>query len=271
MFARALAAGLFAAFLSAACTGSAVTTAEEAVTQHFLSVASPKLVVDTFSGRIQVTARNGSDVSVTVTKVGAGSSSAEAKRDLQYVGAGVQRDGSTIQVIAARSDGGARASQSAVHVEVGLPPGSNLSLKTANGEIRVSGVSGGIVAESGNGAIHVAGANGQVSARSGNGEVTIEGERLTVDARSENGEVSLTGSLTGSLSQLRSGNGAITADLPPDAEFQLEASTITGTVTCSFKLPGADTSAKTNLNGATSPAAKTILAIHTNNGNITVR
>lgn len=271
MVARALAAGLFAVFLSAACTGSVVVTAEEATTEHFLSVANPKLVVDTFNGRIEVTARSGSDVSVTVAKVGAGGSSAEAKRDLQYVGVSVQREGSTIQVIAARSDGGGHSSQSAVRVEVGLPPGSNLNLKTANGEIKVSGVSGGIVAETGDGDIHVAGAFGQVSARSGNGEVTIEGERLTVDARTENGEVSLTGSLTGSLSQLRSGNGAITADLPPDADFRLEASTITGTVTCSFKLPGADTSAKTNLNGATSPGAKTLLAIHTNNGNITVR
>ena len=271
MLLRAAPVALLVAVLAASCAGESTVTAEETLTETFLSVSAPRLAVDTFRGRVAVTAAPGQDISVEVTKVGSGSSSAAAKRDLQYVGVGIQREGGTVQVVAARSDGGAAPGPSAAHVTVRLPAGASINIKTANGEVTVTGMAGGIIAETGNGRITVSGARGQVSARTGNGEIDIGGELLTVEARTENGQIGLSGSLSSAVHQLRSGNGAITADLPPDSDFRLEASTITGTVSCAFNLPGADTSAKTNLFGATSPAAKTVLAIHTNNGNISIR
>ncbi|KAA0240825.1 MAG: DUF4097 family beta strand repeat protein [Dehalococcoidia bacterium] len=270
---RAVPLALALVLLASACknSSSSTYTENEVVSEAFPSVANPRLVVETFRGRIEVTGSPDPDIAVEVTKAGTGSSSQAALRDLRFVGVGIQREGGTIQVVAARSAGASVSTTSAAHVAVRLPAGASINIKTADGEITVTGMAGGVIAETENGPITIAGGRGQVSARTKNGEIRIDGELLTVEARTENGSIGFSGSLSPAVSQMRSGNGAITVDLPPSADFRLEASTITGTVTCAFNLPGADNSAKTNLFGATSTGAKTVLALHTNNGNISIR
>ncbi len=143
-----------------------------------------------------------------------------------------------------------------VHFTVRLPRGTHARLSTGNGELRIEGVGGDIVARSGNGDVQVLGtsgtvevssgngdldvgrATGPVRASTGNGRVTVRTSRGPVYAHSGNGEIlvdmaSIQGE--GDL-EFHTGSGDIELRLPADLDAELVTRLGNGDLTSDFPL-----------------------------------
>ncbi len=97
-----------------------------------------------------------------------------------------------------------------------IPPGVTTQLQTVNGDVRVRDLDGSLALESVNGAIDARGVRGTLQAETVNGSI---------------GAVAL--GLSDPI-ELQSVNGSITLTLPKDAQFDLMAETMNGTIASTF-------------------------------------
>ena len=100
-----------------------------------------------------------------------------------------------------------------VNFHVTVPRGTKLRLRTAGGDITVSGVTGTVVASTTNGAITGSGLSGGIEARSTNGNITIGLTAVSMNPV-----------------ELRATNGAIALTLPPTADANIDASCTNGSI-----------------------------------------
>ena len=144
-----------------------------------------------------------------------------------------------------------------LQVELDVPRASDLDIRTGNGSITSSAVSGNISLNSGNGLISAQGLSGNVRFRTGNGSVHALDLDGSVEATSGDGGISLRGrfdslrihsgdgaieaaAMAGSKVSssagwsISSGNGSIRLSLPADFDANLDARSGNGRVNLGF-------------------------------------
>lgn len=107
---------------------------------------------------------------------------------------------------------------------------ASLEASTGSGSISAAAVAGPVKASSGSGSIRITQTGkGEATASSGSGAITLSGVDGAARARGASGSISIEGRPSGSWS-LHTASGAITVAVPPDAAFDLDARTNSGTI-----------------------------------------
>ncbi len=108
------------------------------------------------------------------------------------------------------------------HYEVAIPKGVRAILHTVNGDVRAeAGVDAALDLQTVNGAVTALGAVASITAQSVNGKVDVSSQTLP----------------PGASMNLKTINGPITLTLARNARFDLDASTMNGTIVSTFPLP----------------------------------
>ena len=102
-----------------------------------------------------------------------------------------------------------------------MPRGLRVILKTVNGDVRAEEVDSALELQTVNGAVKATGAVSAVTAQSVNGKVDVSARAFPSDASMN----------------LKTINGPITLTLARNSRFDLEASTMNGTIVSTFPLP----------------------------------
>jgi hypothetical protein len=142
----------------------------------------------------------------------------------------------------------------AVDFTVRLPRRARLGAATVLGDVRVTGAHAPLVLQTVSGEVDAVTTSGPVSARSVNGGVHV---RIT--AFGDTGAVSI-----GSV------NGSLTAELPPQLDADVEASTVNGSITTDYALPVSGKFMKHEVRGQVGRGGRAV-HITTVNGSITLK
>ncbi|MFD6139108.1 DUF4097 domain-containing protein [Promicromonospora sp. NPDC060271] len=146
-------------------------------------------------------------------------------------------------------------------LDVALPAGTEVVIRTENGDIVATGLAGDLSLDTSNGDVETTGLTGPLDARSSNGDIEITGSRADVDASTSNGEITVAdvdGTVTADSS-----NGEITID---SVTGDASADTSNGSVEISGvggDVSGVSSNGKVTVVGDGEPVA---LTINTSNG-----
>jgi DUF4097 and DUF4098 domain-containing protein YvlB len=172
-------------------------------------------------------------------------------------------------------------------VEVTVPRGSTLDLRTSNGRIEAANVTGTIRAFTSNGSITTRGGNGldldttnapisinnptgPIEARTSNGPLDMIGAtEALVTAQTTNATLTFSGSLEPGEHRFQTSDGDLTLSLPGDAAFSIEGSTSNGNVYTDFD-PEDLTITNTTISGRTSFRRGANIEATTTNGDLRV-
>jgi DUF4097 and DUF4098 domain-containing protein YvlB len=246
-------------------------TAEETITQSFESGASPRVVVETFNGKIEITTDTGNTVQVSVTKRGSGNSQADAQDDLKNIEVPMTQESGTIRVIARRIIQKTTTGNSGASASIKIPKGTTLELRSSNGGITVTGPTGDVTANTSNGRIEIRGSVGRLRLDTSNGNIEVEAENVVVAARTSNGRIEFKGSLAPGDHSFRTSNGQITLTLLSNAGFKFDAQTSNGKVTSEFPVSRTGGSRESELRGTVGENPAISIELHTSNGGIEIR
>jgi DUF4097 and DUF4098 domain-containing protein YvlB len=146
-------------------------------------------------------------------------------------------------------------------LDVALPAGTEVVIRTENGDIVATGLAGDLSLDTSNGDVETAGLTGPLDARSSNGDIDVSDSRADVDASTSNGEISVAdvdGTVTADSS-----NGEITID---SVTGDASADTSNGSVEISGvdgDVRGVSSNGEVTVIGGDEPVA---LTIDTSNG-----
>jgi DUF4097 and DUF4098 domain-containing protein YvlB len=265
-------------------------TAKEELSKSFTISATPHVVVATFNGKIEVIAGPSEGrVEVRVIKHAGGSSQEAAKENLKDIATSIERDGDTVRVKAELTSEASLIGSRGAEVELQVPKGAVLDLKTSNGKISVTGPAGDTTAQTSNGGVDVKGSQGKVALRSSNGPLTAESVKGTIELDTSNGKIDIVSSdgvvkahtsnggirfkgraIQGHYS-FRTSNGPIDLLLPSDSSFQLDAETSNSGIDTDFPIQrSSEESERTRLRGAVGKNPTVTITAHTSNGRIKV-
>lgn len=261
---------LISAWALAGCDGFNLVTAEESGSQTVAAPASPRVVVETFNGEIEVSASGDGKVEVNWVKRGSGDSQAEAEDDLNNVEVSVTAEGDTTRIVARRTDNRS-ANNSGASFRLSVPAASQLDLESSNGAITVRNVIGDVVADISNGRVRVDGGKGRLDLNSSNGDIEISATQALVNADTSNGSIRFDGSLVDGDQVFRTSNGAIVVTLPADTRFRVSATTSNGEVTTDFPVTVSGSLTKGTLNGTAGENPGISLTLGSSNGSIEIR
>jgi predicted small lipoprotein YifL len=232
----------------AACAADGPLTVTASDTQELeaaVGATAPDLVirVEMFNGPIEVRAGDVGRVAATVETTGVGGSKAEAEADRAKIQVTLDAnpDGSVLLRAVYQPNPGSPNNRAASAV-VEVPPDAALDLRTSNGTVTTSGISGPIDVRTSNGAANLAGLESGANVRTTNGAVEIDGTGLldvqttngsvsirgtdaTLGVRTSNGDVSFDGTLSDSPQRVATTNNPITIRLPATAGFTIDART----------------------------------------------
>ena len=225
------------------------SSATQAFDQAVAAAPDLKVRVEMFNGSIEVRAGKEGTIhaAVRTTGVGANGGEADADRLRIQVTLDVNPDGSVLLRARYQPNPNSPGNRSASAV-VDLPPGAALDLRTSNGAVTTTGVTGAVDARTSNGAVSLAGLESGATVRTTNGAVEIDGTGLldvqttngrvsirgtgaTLAVRTSNGDVSFEGTFSDALQSLSTTNDTIAVRLPAAAGFSLDARTTNAEVT----------------------------------------
>jgi DUF4097 and DUF4098 domain-containing protein YvlB len=165
--------------------------------------------------------------------------------------------------------------------------GAEARINSGSGGLTIHGVKGSLHAETGSGSIHGDGVAGEIVATTGSGSVELE-QTAPGDTRVETGSGSvrlrgIKGGLrvsTGSGGihaegepthdwHLGAGSGSITLKVPPQASFNLDARTSSGTLTVNHQVTMQGAISKNHIQGKVGNGG-VIMDVHTGSGNIAI-
>ena len=107
---------------------------------------------------------------------------------------------------------------------------------TGSGGIRANGIAGDVTAKTGSGTVEISQtAPGDVDVETGSGGVELRGVQGRVRVHAGSGSLHAEGKPTGDW-DLHTASGSVTLRLPPDAAFNLEASTGSGNISTTHEL-----------------------------------
>jgi len=164
------------------------------------------------SGLLTASTATGPDVEVVATREARASTDDAAKQLLASATMVEQASADRVYVESRLERRRGIGSSVTVRIDVRVPAGLRLSLKTQDGGVRLEGVQGTISAESVNGPIIGRDVSGAVTAKTVNGAVRMEIAKIAGDSR------------------YSTVNGAVELGLAPDLNASLEASVVNGSV-----------------------------------------
>ncbi len=193
--------------------------------QTFQVSGAVTIDVDTFNGSITITGSETDSVRVQARVTRADRVDYEAT---QF--------GSDIQVKARQTQSTVGRSPS-VNVEITAPSNAELVLRTSNGSVEVRDFDAGADIRTSNGRITVSGLSGELEANSSNGTIEVTDFTGSATLGTSNGSIRFAGSLvSGSENDFETSNGSITIDLDDDASVDFEGSTSNGSVSSDFPI-----------------------------------
>ena len=161
----------------------------------------------------------------------------------------------------------ARAGSGSIRVD-GV--GGSLSAKTGSGSIDARAVQGAITASAGSGTIDLEQTGeGNVSVSSGSGGVRVRGVRGGLIVSTSSGSIRAQGTMVRDWS-LEASSGGITVELPPEASFDLDAHTNSGSIDSERPLTVTGRLSRRSLRGAVGSGGPR-LEIETSSGSIVIR
>jgi RNA polymerase sigma factor (sigma-70 family) len=242
--------------------------AEKTITRSFKTGPSPKVLVETFEGAIQVQADAPDGVFAQLIEKG--SSSTAQAAGFQHADIAMSQDRDTVQIVARRRPGGAERNPRGVSAVLHVPPDAILDLRTSNGslevqgpmldlkvatsntaipvqvkatksEIRVQDFNGALWVRTCKRAIWVTAATGSLDLDTCMAPIDIQAENATVSASTCNSEITFCGRLAGGKHFFTNRLGRIRVTLPADARLALDArTTLTGSIHNDFIVSGTD-------------------------------
>jgi DUF4097 and DUF4098 domain-containing protein YvlB len=233
--------------LVAGCTVNGSVQVTEPESESFPVGPEPYVVVDTFNGRVTVEATSNGSVEARITRRGSGVTEEAARRDLASVFVASEQDGDRVTITARRLSPTSLGNNGA-DIDVQVPEGASVELRTSNGRVEVANVRGAIVVRNTNGPVTTRGGtdldldttNGQVSVNSPSGIVDVRTSNggidvlsatdATVDLQTTNEAVTFNGTLSHGSHSVSTTNAGITITLPGDTAFRFDGQTTNGSV-----------------------------------------
>ena len=265
------ACGLVLLLLAVGCDAlnfAPLVSATTTLTEEFKTGPSPKIVIETFNGSIDVSEGESDEVVVEVTKRAGGFDRETAEANLDYIEVSIVQKDDTIHVTARRLG---RQGNFGAAVVVAAPKAARLNLKSSNGRVVCEGLEGGIEATTSNGKIEIVEARGAIDVATSNGGIEIEADDATVEAKSSNGTIKFQGTLADKEHRFKTSNGRIQLYLPAKSQFRLDCSTSNASVQCDFPIAEKARSSKRKLAGTVGDDPRFSIVAQTSNGGISIR
>lgn len=232
---------------------------------------APQVIVETFNGGIAVKRGVSGLVECRVVKRAEGPDEAAAQSELSRLNVEMGKVGETVR-IAARppAPGGGNASAT---IDLVVPPGASVRLKSNNGGIRVEQTDGPVQAETADGGIHLKEVTGALDLVTANGTIECDAHDAVVRCETANGPIKFAGSLSNGASSFQTRNGSVHLDLPDHQEFSVDARTDHGKVKSDFDIASDSDRGKRSkrLVGRVGDDPKASIVVRTANGSIELR
>jgi DUF4097 and DUF4098 domain-containing protein YvlB len=246
------------------------------------------LYVSTGSGHIKINA--GSDNQITVkAHVHAGSwggSDVDSRIRQIVANPPIQQSGNTVRI--GETTDRTLYNNISIDYEITAPASVALNLRSGSGDVEVEHLGRFLSATSGSGSVRAHGvhgpanlqtgsgdielqeeAAGEVKAQTGSGSIRINGLNGALTARTGSGDIEADGHLTGAA-RLSSGSGSVRLNLAPDAHFDLEGSTGSGSIHVHFpNAPQQNSDSRHHLTGAVNGGGP-VLEARTGSGDIEI-
>lgn len=292
--ATAAALMLGSAFISdVRTTGPGVSTGTEE-NRTFAVAPGAALRVDNFAGN--VTVRAGDEGHITVVALRRAATS--AGRDLILIQYQEMSGGLEIRTLRPT---GLLAAQ--VELDVQVPPGTPVGIRTGSGNLEVRGITGGVRVETGSGNVTATGigggvdlhtgsgrielqdAIGTVAVETGSGTLTLRGIEGDLDAHTGSGGIRVEGASgqvrvdtgSGSLEyrgmpagecRFETGTGSVVLYLPAELDARVDLQTSSGGVDVQFPVEGEST--RRQVQGVIGSGEEASIRVRTGSGNIDV-
>lgn len=250
--------------------GRAEVTQE--VANSFSVGDAPQVIVETFDGGITVRRGISGQVECRVVKRVHAENSETAQAELERLNVEMGKVGETIQVAARPPISGGNIRASAA-VELVVPQGASVRLKSANGPIRVDQTAGPVQAETANGGIHLRDVTGSLNLVAANGSIDCNARDAIIQAETANGSIDFEGSLADGSSSFQTRNGSVQLGLPDHQSFSVDAQTDHGKVKSEFDIAVEAKQGKRSkhLVGRVGDDPKARVLVRTSNGSIELR
>jgi DUF4097 and DUF4098 domain-containing protein YvlB len=281
----------FTAVLLVGCHASFQgVTVQKDVSSNFQVGQTPRVIVDTFNGSIEVVCGvEDGVVRAKVTKKATAATEEDATSELDHIDVKMRQDGDTVVILAQRAGPKSMGNLGApAHVEV--PKGTLLDLRSSNGGLKVIGLAGDVIGKTSNGKIEVKGSKSAMKLSTNNGGITVDGgsgkldlessnsgitivkaSQAQVNAKTSNGKVQFQGTLAEGEHLFESSNGNIVLTLPAEMQFRLDATTSNGKIRSDFPVKGSEKPSKKRLRGVVGDGQATSIKVHTSNGSIELK
>jgi DUF4097 and DUF4098 domain-containing protein YvlB len=249
-----------------------LSTATKTLSEDFKTTSSPKIIIETFNGTIDVSRGSDDEVVVDVTKRASGFDQPAAEAALDSVQVSMIQKENSIEITARRLD--SRPGNFGASVVIAVPAAAELDLHTSNSGVICEEVEGKITARSSNGKLEIVDGKGPLKLATSNGSIEIEAADAIVDARTSNGRIEFRGSLADGKHRLKSSNGRIELVLPDESEFRFSGDTSNSRIQCDFPIATSGGRKRRNeLHGVVGddPDPKCSIEADTSNGSIAVR
>lgn len=234
-------------------------TLEEEVTRQFDASSAPRLVVDNFAGDIIVRVSDENVIEVRATK------KVRRQADLERISVSMEATEDGVRIETSRS--AIETSNVSVDLDIQVPAGTTIDVKSGAGRVEISGVSGNMKIRTGAGDVVVRDAGGEVEATTGAGSVEVSGGTGRVELNTGAGTVSYKGSPRGDY-RLETGAGSIQITLPSDASVELDLTTGIGDIDVAFEVQGQVS--RREVKGMIGSGEQATIRAHTGTGSIDV-
>lgn len=179
-------------------------------------------------------------------------------------------DAVEIEVRLPRRSGNFDGHSPRVDIEIHMPRQGSVSLRTSDGDIRVSNLKGNLDSQTGDGAQEIEAVDGNLKAHTGDGRIRVTGRFDGLDLSSGDGEVEAraeAGSKVDSGWNLKSGDGSINLSVPANFAADVELHTGDGQITLDMPLTMEGQMSRQNIRGKLNGGGN-LLLIHTGDGSI---
>jgi putative adhesin len=189
--------------------------------------ANGELELENTNGSVRLVAWDEAKVRVEATK------RAASERALEELKVEIEGEGDRVTVRTRYPRPHWLGNAGSVEYRVSVPRSARVRVTNVNGRVEVGGVAGSVHAATVNGSVDLTEVGGPIEASAVNGSVEVDVARVDPSARS----------------RISSTNGSVRLTLPRDANADVEAHTVNGSVSCDFDLTGEHTSRRRRLEG----------------------